>query len=210
MTRMGIVLGEAVQFGEGVVDGGDFPLLEAEVGEGDDAILIDDEEAGALAQGDEGALDVVLAEDFAVGVREAGEGDVVTLEVVAGVFQGVGGDGHDLGVAALEVRDPVSQLREMPAAEGSLEAAEEDEDDGLAAEGGEGELGAVDGGEGEVRGRGADGDGVALDGHGGSDYGMGEGGSQRGRVGLCYHRAAFRKRRAICGSSSFRAKAGAA
>ncbi len=177
----------------------DLPLLPAEVGEADDALLVDDEEARALAEGDHGALNVVQAEDLALRVGEAGEGNVVELEVTAGVFEGVGGDGEELGASILELFVPFSQLREMPAAERSREAAQEDEDDGFSAEGGKGDVLVVDGGEGEVGGFGADGDGVAVDGHGGLDDRLGRPTQSNVNVGRLAKsgRCRARRRRAI-------------
>ena len=118
---------------ERLVYGRDLPLLPAEVGVADGAVFVDDEEAGALAERDHGALDIVLAEDFAIGIGETGEGDVVVLVVAVSVFEDVGGDGEDLGASFLELGEPIPQLREMLAAERSHEAAQEDEDDGLPA-----------------------------------------------------------------------------
>jgi hypothetical protein len=82
------------------------------------------------------ALFVVLAEHLAIRVRQAGERDLVALEVGAGVLQGVRRDRDDPGAAIFELRDPVPQLREMLAAERSAKAAQEDEDDGLSAQAG--------------------------------------------------------------------------
>ena len=87
-----------------------------------------------MSKGDHRALDIVLAEDLAVGVGKAGERDIVGLEVVTRVLERVGRDGKNLGAALLELVVPVSQLREMPAAERSHEAAQKDQDDGLPAQ----------------------------------------------------------------------------
>ena len=70
-------------------------------------------------------------------VEEAEEGDLVRFEVAAGVFGSVGCDGDDLSAALRELLVPVPQLREMPAAERSHEAAQKDQDNGLPAQAGE-------------------------------------------------------------------------
>jgi hypothetical protein len=56
------------------------------------------------------------------------------------VLQRVGGDGEQLRVPPLELRDPVPQLREVLSAERSHEAAQEDQDHWLPAQGGEAHL----------------------------------------------------------------------
>lgn len=123
---------EGVELAEGLVNSWDLPLLPAEVCVTDDAVPVDDEESGALAERDHRALDVVESEDGAVGVGEAGEGQLVLLEIGAGVLKIVRCDGDDRGAALSEFVDSVPQLREMLAAERSAEAAEEDEDDRVA------------------------------------------------------------------------------
>src|SRR3990172_3273979 len=133
----GACLGERVELRERFVHGRDLPLLPAEVSEADGASLVDDEESRALAEGDHGALDVVHSEDLAVWIGHAGEGNLVRLEVAAGVVESVRRQGDDLSAALRELLVPVPQLREMPAAERSNEAAQEDHDDGLPAQAGE-------------------------------------------------------------------------
>jgi hypothetical protein len=163
------VLREGVQLLERLVYSWNLPLLPAEMGVSHDALLVDDEEPGPLAERYHRALDVVLAEDLAVGVRQAGEWNVVRLEVALGVLEAVRGNSEQLCAALFELAVPVPQLREMLSAERSHEPAQEDEDDRLPAQLGERHLLAVDGGQSEVGRRSADGYRFRIDSHGASD-----------------------------------------
>ena len=175
---------EPVQLRQRVLDAGDLPLLEAEVGVTDSALAVDDEEAGPLPERDHRALDVILPEDGPVGIGQARVRKAVLFEEGLCVVEAIRGDRDDLRAALLELRDPVPQLREMLAAERSAEAAQEHQDDGLPSQDGEADLGAVDRGQREV-GRGlANGDGLAVYGHDGSHYGRGREGSQTARAFL--------------------------
>ena len=123
-----------VELGQRLVDGRNLPLLPAEVGVAHNSFLVDDEKTGALSKRDHRALHVVLTEDRPVRVGEAGERNVVRIEEVAGVLKRVRSYRENLNAALLELLVPVPQLREMPAAERSHEAAQKHQHDRLPAQ----------------------------------------------------------------------------
>src|SRR5207249_12082497 len=97
---------------------------------------------------------------------------VVRIEEVAGVLKRVRSYRENLNAALLELLVPVPQLREMPAAERSHEAAQKHQHDRLPAQFRSRYFAAVDGGQCEVGCFGADRDGFRVNGHG--DWVLGE------------------------------------
>lgn len=89
----------------------------------------------------------------------------MALEVTASVLDGIRGYGEKHRSAGLEIGVSVSQLREMPAAERSLEAAQKDKDHRPAAEAGQRHLGPIVRQKREVWGRRPYGHGIAGEGH---------------------------------------------
>jgi hypothetical protein len=146
-----------------VVVGRNLPLLCADRVEADDAVSVDDEHGGALAETHKFVEHVVRIEDAVVGVREQRERVVVVAHEAGDAIGVIGGDGHDLCACQVEPVDVCSQLREVPAAERSAEPSEEHQDDRACAGGvREVEAGPVLIGEGEVRGDLAEGCGAAV------------------------------------------------
>ena len=137
---MSLSVSEPVQLRYGVVNARDLPLLEAEVGVSNHALNVDDKQTRALTERDHRALHIILPENCPVGVRQAWEGNVVALEEGPRVLQGIRRHGNHLRAALLELPDPVPQLREVPAAEGSPEPAQEDQHHRRSAEAGEAHL----------------------------------------------------------------------
>ena len=108
---------------------GDLPLLPAYVGKAHEAVAVDDEEAGTLAQGDGLTLHLVKVVDLVGGIHQAGKGYPVPLEIVSRRFLGIVDNGQDLDTGGDELTILLRQPAEMPAAEGSLKAPEEHQDD---------------------------------------------------------------------------------
>ena len=92
-------------------------------------ISIDDEHGGSLPQAGHPADHVVGIEDTVVGVGQYRIWIGIVASELGDSLRLVGRDGDDLSAAASELLDVLSQLRQMPFAEWSAEASQEDEDD---------------------------------------------------------------------------------
>lgn len=66
-------------------------------------------------------------------VHQAGKGQLVTLEIIACIAKRVRGDGQDFCLPLLKLVIVLAQLRQVPTAEGSHEAAQEYQNDMLPA-----------------------------------------------------------------------------
>ena len=113
---------EPVQLGQYLTKIGNLPLLPTQVGIASDTLFIDDKEGRALAQGEGPAPDAIEPVDLSLLVGQAGEGDLVPAKVVCSLGFCMWGYGKDLSASFLELSILITQLREVPAAEGSVKA----------------------------------------------------------------------------------------
>jgi hypothetical protein len=109
---------------------GNLPLLGTDRVERHPLTAIDDEHGGSLSQAGHPADHVVGIEDAVVSVGQYGKWIRILTSELGDAFGLVGGDGNDLGTAGSELLDVLSQLRQVPLAEWSAEAPQEDKDDG--------------------------------------------------------------------------------
>lgn len=93
--------------------------------------MVEHDERGHASETEEPDLLTVAIRDAVPGIGEPGEGEGVLLPIVAERRGGIGRNREDRCAARLEVVVVVAQLREVPAAVGSAQATEEDEDDWL-------------------------------------------------------------------------------
>lgn len=102
--------------------------MSANIGKLHDALLVDDEQPRALAEGDQFALHIVLLIDLKGIIYQSRERHRVVLEEALGIHHRIGGDHDDLGVSFLELVYVLAQLLQMPAAEWSEKSPQKDED----------------------------------------------------------------------------------
>lgn len=106
---------------------GYLPLLAAQIGIADGALAVQHEEGRALAQGEEGAFDLVPVIDLACGIGQAIEGDVVLLKIVPGRLLRVPDQGNNLSPGFAELFIVCRQPTEVPAAERSHKTTQKDQ-----------------------------------------------------------------------------------
>ncbi len=100
-------------------------MLAADVGIAYYPFTVDDEETRPLAQGEDLTLHLVAVVDSVLRVNQTREWDIMPLEVCPRLLYRIVDDGHNLDAAIGELGVIPRQLTEVPAAEGSPEATQE-------------------------------------------------------------------------------------
>jgi hypothetical protein len=120
---------QTVEHGQDLRVRGDIPLLPPEVRPADDSIAVDDVDGGALAKRPRSTLDVVGQEDGSVLVGQDRKGKLQFVNEASAFGQAVRRDANHFCSETTERSIVVAQLREMPSAEWSTRAAQEDQHD---------------------------------------------------------------------------------